>query len=299
MAPIGNAQASGNALVTYGTVRPSPAAIAEAAGDRTNEPGDVSLDFVDTDLREIVAQVLGTILKVNYTIDPVIRGTATLRTVNPIQRSRVLPALQTVLAQNNATIFESGGLYRVAPAASAAAAPGAGAPGIAGSAVVPLRYASADDLAKVLQPYAGATGRVSPDPGRNALLIGGDPGTREALLNLVHAFDIDVLAGQSYALFPVTSGSAQRFRHRPQRRHAERAGALRWPASFESSRWSASTPSSSSPPSRATSTMPAVCTASSSARAAKPSAAGASSICRTARATTSPSCSNKPSLPIT
>ena len=209
--PIGNSRANGTALVTYGTVRPSSAAIAEAAGDRANEPGDVSLDFVDTDIREIVAQVLGTILHVNYTIDPVVRGTATLRTVNPIQRSRVLGALQTVLAQNNATIFESGGLYRVAPAASAAGAPGAGSPGIAGSAVVPLRYASADDLAKVLQPYAGATGRVSPDPGRNALLIGGDPSTREALLNLVHAFDIDVLAGQSYALFPVTSGSAKDF----------------------------------------------------------------------------------------
>ena len=209
--PIGKAPASGNALVTYGTVRPSAAAISEAAAGATTQPGDISLDFVDTDIREIVTQVLGTILRVNYTIDPVVRGTATLRTVNPIQRSRVLAALQTVLAQNGATIFETGGIYRVAPAAIAAGSAGAGSPGIAGSAVIPLRYASADDLAKVLQPYAGATGRVSPDPGRNALLISGDPATREALLNLVHAFDIDVLAGQSYALFPVTSGSAKDF----------------------------------------------------------------------------------------
>ncbi len=209
--PIGKADTGGTALVTYGTVRPSAAARAEAAGSAGPEAGDVSLDFVDTDLREIVAQVLGTVLKVNYTIDPAVRGTATLRTVNPVPRSRVLAALQAVLAQNNATVFESGGLYRVAPAANAAASPGAGGPGIAGSAVVPLRYASADDLAKVLQPYAGATGRVSPDTGRNALLISGDPTTREALLNLVHAFDIDVLAGQSYALFPVGSGSAKDF----------------------------------------------------------------------------------------
>ena len=209
---IGATTALGTPIVTYGTVRPSAAAIAEATQPgASNEPGDISLDFVDTDIREIVAQTLGTILRVNYTIDPTVRGTATLRTVNPIPRSRVLASLQAVLAQNGATILESGGLYRVAPAAIAAAAPGIAVAGVAGSAVIPLRYASADDLAKVLQPYAGATGRISPDPGRNALLISGDPGTREALLNLVHAFDIDALAGQSYALFPVSSGTARDF----------------------------------------------------------------------------------------
>ncbi len=209
--PIGAATPLGTPLVTYGTVRPSPAAVAGATAPGANEPGDISLDFVDTDIREIVAQTLGTILHVNYTLDPSVRGTATLRTVNPIPRSRVLASLQAVLAQNGATVLESGGLYRVAPAAIAAAAPGLASAGVAGSAVIPLRYAAADDLAKVLQPYAGATGRVSPDPGRNALLISGDPGTREALLNLVHAFDIDALAGQSYALFPVGSGTARDF----------------------------------------------------------------------------------------
>ncbi|MDT7949949.1 MAG: type II secretion system secretin GspD [Acetobacteraceae bacterium] len=210
--PVGATTALGTPLVTYGVVRPSPNAVSEAASPYgPPAAGDVSLDFVDTDVREIVAQVLGTILRVNYTIDPSVRGTATLRTVNPIPRSRVLAALQTVLAQNGATILEAGGLYRVTPAAGAAAAPGLATPGVAGSAVIPLRYASAEDLAKVLQPYAGATGRVAPDPGRNALLISGDPGTREALLNLVHAFDIDALAGQSYALFPVGSGTARDF----------------------------------------------------------------------------------------
>jgi len=60
--------------------------------------GDISLNFVDADIREVVAQVLGTVLRVNYTIDPAVRGTATLRTTNPIARSQVLPALSAVLA---------------------------------------------------------------------------------------------------------------------------------------------------------------------------------------------------------
>ena len=39
--------------------------------------------------------------------------------------------------------------------------------------MVPLHYASAEDLAKVLQPYVGDGGKIAADPGRNALLVGG------------------------------------------------------------------------------------------------------------------------------
>jgi general secretion pathway protein D len=206
--PIGSRDSPGTPQIAIGAVRSAPV----VAGETPEPGGDISFDFVDTDIREIASQVLGTILHVNYTIDPTVRGTATLRTVNPIARSRVLPALTAVLAQNGATVVQSGGLYRVTAIANVAGAPGLAASGaVAGSAVIPLRYASAEDLAKLLQPYGGATGKVTADAGRNALLISGDPGTREALLNLVHAFDIDVLAGQSYALFPVTSGSAKDF----------------------------------------------------------------------------------------
>ena len=169
--------------------------------------GDVTLDFADTDIRDVVAQILGSILRVNYTIDPAVRGTATLRTVRPLPRAELLPTLQALLAQNGAALVSSGNLYRVVPAAQAAAAGGAN--GTAGSIVVPLRYASAEDLAKLLQPYAGDGGRIVADPGRNALLVGGEPGARRALLSLIETFDVDILARQSYALLPVASGDVR------------------------------------------------------------------------------------------
>ena len=185
----------------------------------------VSLDFADTDIREIASQILGNILKLNYTIDPSVHGTATLRTTTPLLTSQLLPALQALLAQNGATLLESGGIYRVAAGAAAGGPPGApvgsagsaGSPAIAssdavgGSTVVQLRYASADDLAKVLQPYAGSSARITADPGQNVLLVSGDPSARIALIDLIRAFDINILAGQSYALLPVTTGDAKDF----------------------------------------------------------------------------------------
>jgi general secretion pathway protein D len=171
--------------------------------------GTVTLDFADTDIREVAAQILGNSLHVNYTIDPSVHGTATLRTVVPLTQTQLIPVLQSLLQQNGATLVETGNVYRVLPVAAAAGI--AGGPGTAGGTMIPLRYAAAEDLAKALQPYAQGGARVVGVPASNALIISGEPAQRDALADLVRAFDIDALAGQSYALFPVDSGAATDF----------------------------------------------------------------------------------------
>jgi general secretion pathway protein D len=138
-----------------------------------------------------------------------VHGTATLRTVTPLSRSQLLPTLEALLAQNGAALVRDGNLYRVVPAVRAMAALGTG--GTAGSVVVPLHYASADELARVLQPYVGFGGKIVVDPGSNALLVSGDPESRDSLVALVQSFDTNILAQQSYALFPVNTGDAKDF----------------------------------------------------------------------------------------
>ncbi|MGC1408982.1 MAG: type II secretion system secretin GspD [Acetobacteraceae bacterium] len=202
---VGAPQASPPAEVSYGT----PGDVTLPGSATTSEAGDISLDFADTDIREVTTQILGNILKLNYTIDPAVHGSATLRTVKPLARTQLLPVLQSLLAQNGAALVQSGGLYRVLPAAQAAAALGSDA--TAGTIIVPLHYAAAEDLAKVLQPYVGDGGKIIADPGHNALLIGGEPQARESLQGLVQAFDTDVLARQSYALLPVSTGDVKDF----------------------------------------------------------------------------------------
>ncbi len=182
--------------------------------------GDVSLDFADTDIREVVAQILGAQLRLNYTIDPGVKGTATLHTATPVSQAQLLPILQTLLAQSGATLVQTDGLYRVMAGGGAAqggasaatnAAALAGSDAVSGSAVIPLRFAGADDLARVLQPFVANGARITSDSSRNALLVSGDPGVRATLVNLIQAFDIDLLAGQSYALLPATTGDAKDF----------------------------------------------------------------------------------------
>lgn len=172
------------------------------------EGGDITLNFADTDIREVVRSILGGILKVNYTIDPNVHGTASFETTTPLPRSAMIPTLNMLLNQNGATVVQRDGTYWILPsnmAASAGALPDSGA-ATTGSEVIPLRYASAQQLAKVLEPYTADTGRIAADPSRNALLVSGDGGARASLIALIRSFDIDILANQSYALFPVSSG---------------------------------------------------------------------------------------------
>ena len=174
----------------------------------TTQSGDVTLNFVDTDIREIARAILGTTLKLNYTIDPNVHGTGSIETGTPLPRSALLPTLETVLNQNGATLVEHNGIYSIVPiAAGAATNLSAGGNGLgAGAQVVPLRYASARDLAKMLEPFIAEGGKITADPAHNALLVSGTSAVRQTLVGLVRAFDTDALAGQSYALFPAGDG---------------------------------------------------------------------------------------------
>jgi|HubBroStandDraft_1064217.scaffolds.fasta_scaffold00150_30 general secretion pathway protein D len=174
------------------------------------EIGDVQLNFADTDIREIVRQVLGNILQLNYSIDPAVHGTATIETVKPLKREELLTTLELLLNQNGASLVQNGNLYRVLPSATAVATPALANEHTTGSEVVSLRYASAAQLAKVLEPFVAEGARITPDPSRNLLLVSGEPAARRTLLSLIATFDTDILAGQSFAIFPVTKGDPGR-----------------------------------------------------------------------------------------
>ncbi len=73
--------------------------------------------------------------------------------------------------------------------------------------MVPLHYASAKQLATLLESYVGDSVKMVADPGRNAMIVSGSATARQSVVDLVHVFDVDYLAGQSYALYPVKSGT--------------------------------------------------------------------------------------------
>ncbi|MBF0384013.1 MAG: hypothetical protein HQL69_23595 [Magnetococcales bacterium] len=47
--------------------------------------GKITLNFIDTDIREVIRSIFSDVLKFNYVIDPRVNGTLTIRTSRPSQ----------------------------------------------------------------------------------------------------------------------------------------------------------------------------------------------------------------------
>lgn len=173
--------------------------------------GSVTLNFVDADIRDVIKTVLGSTLGENFAIDPKVKGTITLQTTKPIPRHSVLSTLESALSLNGLALIRSANLYRVV--ASKSAAQNAARPRIAGMTgssgeaygveILPLDYAAATEMAKIIEPLAPSGAVIRTDSVRNILIVGGTRHERETIADIVSIFDVDWLSGMSFALVPL------------------------------------------------------------------------------------------------
>jgi general secretion pathway protein D len=176
--------------------------------------GAVRLNFEGEALHAVVKAILGDMLGQNYMIAPGVQGTVTLATPQPVTPAQALSLLEMVLGWNNARMVYSDGRYNIVPADQALAgsvapstAPAATARGFE-SRVVPLRYISAGEMKKVLEPYARPNAIVAIDPARNLITIAGTRAELQNYLRTIEIFDVDWLSGMSVGVFPLRSGKA-------------------------------------------------------------------------------------------
>ncbi len=189
-----------------------------APGVNRNEAGDLTLNVVDADIRDVVRLVLEDGLNANYVIDPAVTGTITIRTSRPIPADDVTSMLNSVLNLNGASLIQQDGLYKVLPsdqAITAGGRPGTRTSAVAGRAgagiqVAPIRHADAAQLAELLQPFTANQGSVQVDASRNTLLILGSADQNATINELIDMFDVDWMAGMSFGLYPLKAvGSTQ------------------------------------------------------------------------------------------
>ena len=169
--------------------------------------GEYTLNFEATDLQEVVKAVLGDLLKESYFIDPKVTGQVTIQTSRPLKRAELLPTLENLLRLNGAVLLRSDGLYKVMPGAQATrGSPPASLQRVAaargyGIRVVPLRYVSARELHKLIEPFLPPDAPQIVDEQRNLLILTGTEQELESTMELVEIFDVDWLNGMSVGLY--------------------------------------------------------------------------------------------------
>jgi len=176
-----------------------------------DEQNGYSLAFVEADVKRVIDAVMGSMLSVNYTVDPEISGNITLRTVRPVTRDSLVPLLEEALASVNAVVVKNADGFRIVKRSKARAiAPVSlpskvrdfepSSPGFA-TEVVELRFGNAEEVAKLITDFLGDKIVNASKDGRNQIIISGNADERDAAKKLVGRFDVDTLAEMSFEIY--------------------------------------------------------------------------------------------------
>ena len=166
--------------------------------------GSYSLNFDDADLGEVAKVILSDILGQNYVLSPKVAGKVTLQTTEPLTKEELLPTLEMVLRMNNAALVKDGRIYHIEPAAEALFVSNMSneRSGFQ-TRIIPVRNVAAQDIADIIKPLVHEKTILNVDATRNILVAAGTADEVARVADLVSTFDIDVLRGRSFGLFPL------------------------------------------------------------------------------------------------
>ncbi len=171
--------------------------------------GEVTFNWENVPVQEVVKAILGDLMGENYVIAPGVQGSVTFATSKPISADQALGVLEMVLAWNGAAIVHKDGRYTVLPLAQAL--PGNLTPRVGPASlargyevrVVPLEYVSPTEMQKLLTPYARQGAIVSADNTRGMLVLAGNAAELRNYLDTIEVFDVNWLEGMSVGIFPL------------------------------------------------------------------------------------------------
>src|SRR5579872_182225 len=193
---------------------PPPTSDAQAPALRaTQDPTTGALNLNGASLIEVV-DILARDLKINYILDPRVNGKVTVNTYGELKSTDIRQMLETILRINGAALVQVGDLYRIVPLTGISQLPIA--PRVNGKDLpqdestilnlVFLKYATAPELSKVLEPFLGESAKLMTYEPGNLLLILDNSRNMRRTMELIEMFDNDTLAGQRVRLFDVTNG---------------------------------------------------------------------------------------------
>jgi general secretion pathway protein D len=180
----------------------------------TNERQKIALDFDDADIYEVI-NALADILQINYIIDPAVRGKVNIHTSGEIDKSQLLPILETIFEINNVAAVKVGDLYKIVPVKEAKTKitdlsigrdlEEIPSPDRVIIQIVPLRYLPSSEVMKVLKPFVSRGGDMLEYSKGNILVIVERASNIDKLLTLIDIIDIDTFEHMNIRFFKVNN----------------------------------------------------------------------------------------------
>jgi general secretion pathway protein D len=198
-----------------GNVAAQPEPQAGNAGQAASDPAGVALHIVNGDIRQVI-QIIGEALKLNYVVDPTVKGTVDINTSETLPRAALLPVLESILKINGATMIRSGSFYQIVPSNTAARQ----AIEVSDRAqvapddqvvmqVLRMKYVAAAEMTRILTPYLSEAGSLVPHETGNIILLTDRRSNLRKLLDIVDIFDTATFQGERVRVLTVKNNYAK------------------------------------------------------------------------------------------
>jgi general secretion pathway protein D len=153
------------------------------------------------------------ILKINYMIDPRVKGVVNIHTSGQIASADVFPIFQSILRLNGATALKRDGIYEIVPLPEAKKLPSPPSrPEDLGKPVseeryviqiLPLKYVPVTEVSKMIKPFLSDGADIVEHPPSNILIIGDLASNVKKSTEIINLFDTDVFTGMRVRIYPV------------------------------------------------------------------------------------------------
>jgi len=152
-------------------------------------------------------------LKINYIVDPKVKGLVNIHTSGQISAEDVFPIFQSILRLNGATAVKKDGIYEIVPLSDAKKLPIPPSttlePGKSPSQerytiqIVSLKYIPVTEVSKMIKPFLSDGADIVEHPPHNILIIGDLASNIKKSVDIINLFDLDIFTDLRVRIYPL------------------------------------------------------------------------------------------------
>jgi general secretion pathway protein D len=198
-------------------VAPPAPTLPKAVAPPVEPPGSkrgpgVVFNFDNADIYEVI-RVMAEVMKINYVIDPKVKGVVNIHTSGQIPSEEVFSIFQLILRLNGATAVKKENLYEIVPLGEAKKLPVP--PSTAKDStkmpteekytiqIVSLKFIPVTEVSKMIKPFLSDGADIVEYSPHNILIIGDIASNVKKSLDIINLFDIDIFSDLRVRIYPI------------------------------------------------------------------------------------------------
>jgi type II secretion system protein D len=171
---------------------------------------DITFNFQNADIKEVLNVILGDVLEINYTLDKRITGQITLRTIGKFYKEEMLNIIQAMLNTNGFALIKSKNIFQVVPIQEARSE--SEVKNIRKiktsnkeviTQIVPCRHVAPQAIIPTLRGLLTKAGFVIAPNDTHAIIISEKASNMDRLLKVIATFDVPFFAGKAMRFYEI------------------------------------------------------------------------------------------------